>query len=165
MIMKVRSKEYAITAATDRDISWGESEVDHCLYVGDIDSLKAAGVKIGIRSVKKNEPPNETQKLRRYQIILPEAKNDGSPFDPRLLSKTIEWLISHYGGGTVERNSISGYWHGNTGVVAEKNVRLTCDVPDTPENLEFFLQFKKVNQDRFEQEEIWLTSFPIERIL
>lgn len=42
--------------------------------------------------------------------------------------------------------------------------RVFVDVPDTPENRGFFIRFKERLKERFQQLEIWLTTFPIELI-
>jgi hypothetical protein len=41
-------------------------------------------------------------------------------------------------------------------------VRWVVDVEDTPENREFFVNFKKTLMQRFEQLEIYIVSLPIE---
>jgi len=162
MIEKVHSKEYATLAATEKGASWGESELDHCIYVGDIDSLRRAGVKIGVRH---KEPLEIIEQLRRYQIILPLAKNDGSSFPPELLDSFITQLTVEFGGLTIEKGGVHGVWR-NAGVdFCEENLRLVCDVPATIKNLDFFINFKKQCKVAFEQEEIWLTSFPVDRVL
>jgi len=92
----------------------------------------------------------EIERLRRYQIILPEFKDDGSAFPPSFLKQTIAELFKEFGGVTTETGSI---------------VRLTCDVPDTQKNTYFFICFKETCRLRFEQKEIWLTSFLVDRIL
>jgi hypothetical protein len=38
------------------------------------------------------------------------------------------------------------------------------DVPDTDENRQFFVAFKEVLKDRFQQIDIWMTTFPLDVI-
>ena len=49
-----------------------------------------------------------------------------------------------------------------TDSLEDKLVRFFLDVPDTPENRAFFLQTKDRLKKRFEQVEIWITTFSIE---
>ena len=44
----------------------------------------------------------------------------------------------------------------------DESVRVFVDVEDAPENRRFFLEFKARLKERFQQLEIWLTSFPID---
>lgn len=164
MIQKVNSKEFAILLACPAGVSWGESETDHCIYVGDIQSLRTAGVKIGVE-FSDDKPPKVTEKLRRYQIILPEYGNDGCLFDCGLRRETIRELLDEFGGFTLEDDILGAWVDENEKPKMEKNVRLICDVPDTHNNKVFFMHFRETCQARFNQEEIWLTSFPIERVI
>ena len=43
-------------------------------------------------------------------------------------------------------------------------MRAFVDVPDVPENREFFVEFKERLKARFQQLDIWLTTYPIEVI-
>jgi len=38
------------------------------------------------------------------------------------------------------------------------------DVPDTAANRQFFIRFKETLKERFQQLDIWVTTFPIELI-
>jgi hypothetical protein len=39
-----------------------------------------------------------------------------------------------------------------------------CDVSDTPENRQFFVEFKERLKARFQQLDIWMTTYPVEVI-
>jgi hypothetical protein len=41
-------------------------------------------------------------------------------------------------------------------------VRVFVDVPDVPENRQFFREFKERLKARFQQIDIWMTTYPIE---
>ena len=43
-------------------------------------------------------------------------------------------------------------------------VRVFADVPDRPENRQFFADFKEQLKSRFRQHDIWITTYPIEVI-
>ena len=42
--------------------------------------------------------------------------------------------------------------------------RVFLDVPDTPESFEFFREFKETVKQRFQQIDIWMTTYPIQVI-
>ena len=44
----------------------------------------------------------------------------------------------------------------------DTSVRLTVDVDDTPENRQFFIDFKATLLQRFEQVEIYVVSHPVD---
>jgi hypothetical protein len=41
-------------------------------------------------------------------------------------------------------------------------VRVFVDVPDVPESRQFFLELKERLKTRFQQLDIWMTTYPIE---
>jgi len=43
-------------------------------------------------------------------------------------------------------------------------VRVFCDVPDTPENRQFFVEIKQRLKARFQQIDIWMTTYAVEVI-
>lgn len=43
-------------------------------------------------------------------------------------------------------------------------MRMFVDVPDTPENRQFFEEYKEHLKGRFRQIDIWLTTYAIEAI-
>ncbi len=46
----------------------------------------------------------------------------------------------------------------------DESRRLLVDVEDTPENEQFFASFKATLMERFEQIEIYIISYPIDRV-
>jgi hypothetical protein len=58
-----------------------------------------------------------------------------------------------------------GYWVAPSGEVYQDEVaRLVIDVPDTPENRDFFVQWKDTLKDRFQQVEVWIVAISLEVI-
>ena len=79
---------------------------------------------------------------RRYEILLPLRFNDGL---------------------TVAPQSLVGVWK-KEGVRFEDDlIRLVIDIEDTKENHIFFANLKATLLGRFQQVEIYMVSFPIER--
>lgn len=101
-----------------------------------------------------------SQHLRRFEILLPLRYNDGRTVPVELLDETRAELKYQFGGLSSESQVIQGFDRDTTG--DDKMIRIFADVPDTAENLAFFLQAKKRLKQRFEQEEIWITTYQIE---
>lgn len=98
---------------------------------------------------------------RRFEILLPLRFNDGTPVPDDLFVETHLELRSRFGAISVETQTIAGMWQYEEQMVRDELVRVFLDVPDTPENETFFLEFKQRLKLRFKQIEIWMTSHPI----
>jgi hypothetical protein len=57
-----------------------------------------------------------------------------------------------------------GAWEHQGKVYEDNLTRFFVDVPDRPEHRQFFREFKEVLKRRFEQLEIWITSYPLDVI-
>jgi hypothetical protein len=99
---------------------------------------------------------------RRYEILLPLAYNDGRPMSGEALEQTREELIARFGGLSLLPEPVRGYWVHEGTRYEDQSVRVVIDVDDTPENRQFFLDFKPTLLQRFEQIEIHLISYVIE---
>jgi hypothetical protein len=71
-------------------------------------------------------------------------------------------LRERFGAVSSESQTIAGQWRHEGRVYKDESVRIFVDVPDTNENQEFFIGFKEVLKLRFQQLDIWLTTFPLE---
>jgi hypothetical protein len=99
---------------------------------------------------------------RRYEILLPLRHNDGRPVSDDSLNETREELVDRFDGITVQPQSILGIWVHEGARYEDTSVRLTVDVEDTPENRQFFVDFKATLLQRFEQVEIYIASYPVD---
>jgi hypothetical protein len=95
---------------------------------------------------------------------LPLKFNDGRPVGDDLLNQTREELLARFEGLTVQPRSLLGLWQHEGQRFEDELVRLTVDVEDTEENLFFFSNFKTTLLERFQQLEIYIISYPIDRI-
>ena len=102
--------------------------------------------------------------LRRYEILLPSKFNDGRPIPPDLIAETLLELEREFGAVSCETQIIRGIWRHEGKTHRDTLARTFVDVPDTPENRQFFVQFKETLKQRFQQFDIWLTTFPVELI-
>jgi hypothetical protein len=99
---------------------------------------------------------------RRYEILIPLAFNDGTPVPEALTADTPLELRRRFGAVSAKTQTILGQWEQAGEVYRDEHLRLFVDVPDSPENREFFLQFKERLKSRFQQLDIWLTSHPLD---
>ena len=101
--------------------------------------------------------------LRRYEILLPLKFNDGQPVPREQLARTHAELKERFGAISNESQVIKGD-DAESGSKGEPLTRVFVDVPDTAENAEFFRTLKERLKDRFQQVEIWITTFAVERV-
>ena len=99
--------------------------------------------------------------LRRYEILLPSQFNDGRPIPQGLIAETLLELENEFGAVSCETQVIQGLSRQEGGTYRDTLARVFVDVTDTMENRQFFVQFKDRVKARFQQQEIWLTTFPI----
>ena len=99
---------------------------------------------------------------RRYELLLPCRYNDGRRVPPRLVTETMVELREQFGAASCETQTIRGQWQHQGVVFHDELVRVFADVEDTPDNRQFFLEFKGRLKVLFEQIEIWLTSHPLD---
>src|SRR5438552_4075179 len=93
---------------------------------------------------------------RRYEILLPLTFNDGRAVPGEALEQTREELIAGFGGVTLVPGSAQGVWlHAGTRY-EDETVLLIIDVAEVPENRAFFVRYKPVLLQRFEQIEIYI---------
>ena len=102
--------------------------------------------------------------LRRYELLLPLRFNDGQAVPNELIVETLLELESRFGAVSSETQIIRGLWQHEGQSYRDDLMRVFVDVPDLPENRQFFVAFKEKIKERFQQIDIWMTTHPIERI-
>ena len=102
--------------------------------------------------------------FRRFEILLPLRFNDGRPVPDELVGETILELRQRFGAVSSESQTIRGLWQHEDVEYRDDLTRLFVDVPDTSENVQFFRELKERLKERFQQLDIWLTTYPIEVI-
>lgn len=105
-----------------------------------------------------------TQFRRRYELLLPTSFNDGSPIPRKLMGQTLREIREQFGAISVETQRIEGHWEYRGKVYQDLNARVFVDVADTPENRQFFVDFKEKLKERFQQLDIWMTTYLVEVI-
>ena len=100
--------------------------------------------------------------MRRYEILLPLRFNDGTPVPEELVGDVIVSIRDKFGAASFETQTIRGVWQHEGQVYKDDLVRLFADVPDTPANRAWFLEFKERLKRDFQQIDIWMITHPIE---
>jgi hypothetical protein len=99
---------------------------------------------------------------RRFEILLPVRFNDGRPIPDDLFAEVLLELRQRFGAVSSETQIIRGMWEQKGQLYRDDTIRIFADVPDISASREFFAQFKERLKSRFEQLEIWITTYPIE---
>lgn len=102
--------------------------------------------------------------LRRYEVLVPLLFNDGTAVPEPLLAETFVELRARFGAASWETQSLRGVWEHEGNVYQDNLTRFFVDVPDTPEQREFFTGFKERLKKRFNQLDVWITSHPVDVI-
>ena len=100
--------------------------------------------------------------FRRFEILLPLRFNDGSDvpdeLDRRHNPRTARAIRCSLG----ETQTIHGVWTHDAEVYRDELIRVFVDAPDPHASRDFFVEFKERLKLRFDQLEIWMTTYPIE---
>jgi hypothetical protein len=99
---------------------------------------------------------------RRYEMLLPLRFNDGTPVPPALVADTVHELKDRFGAASAETQTIRGLWGRGGGTDADDLRRVFIDVPDTADNRAYFVALKPRLAERFQQDDIWMTTHPVE---
>jgi hypothetical protein len=102
--------------------------------------------------------------LRRYEVLLPLRFNDGRPVPDEVIADTLLELETRFGAVSCETQTIRGYWRHEDTSFRDDLVRVFVDVTDDPEHRRFFLDFKERMKARFQQIDLWMTTYLIEVI-
>ena len=105
-----------------------------------------------------------SSRFRRYEILLPLRFNDGRPVPDELIADALLELRQRFGAVSCETQTIRGVWQHQNQVFRDDLMRALVDVADTPETRVFFTEFKERIRERFQQIDIWMTTYPIEVI-
>jgi hypothetical protein len=103
-------------------------------------------------------------RFRRFEILLPLRFNDGTAVPGELIAATLLTIEERFGAVSAETQSVQGHWRHQGRAYRDDLTRIFVDVPDVPESGDFFRQFKETLKIRFQQIDIWMTSYPIDVI-
>jgi len=100
--------------------------------------------------------------VRRFEVLLPLRFNDGTPVPDDLVADTLIELEERFGAVSCETQTIRGHWRYEGQPFRDDLIRVFVDVPDDPECRQFFVAFKDRLKTRFQQLDIWMTTYLIE---
>jgi hypothetical protein len=100
--------------------------------------------------------------FRRFEMLLPLRFNNGQPIPDEVVADALLELRERCGAVSCESQTTQGTWVHEGHVYRDDLVRVYVDVPDLPESRSFFATFKEKLKQRFQQVDIWLTTYPIE---
>ncbi len=99
---------------------------------------------------------------RRFEILLPLRFNDGGAVPESLITDTLLELEDRFGAVSSESQVIHGRWRHEGQSHRDQLIRVFVDVPDLPENHAFFRELKDRLKSRFQQLDVWMTTYPLE---
>lgn len=102
--------------------------------------------------------------FRRYEMLLPLRFNDGRAVPGEMIADTLLELRQEFGAVSCETQAIQGAWQQEGQVYRDELVRVFVDVPDEAQNRAFFVGYKETLKTRFQQLDIWLTTYPVEAL-
>ena len=100
--------------------------------------------------------------VRRFEVLLPLRFNDGSPVPDAAVADTLLELEERFGAVSCETQTIRGQWRHQGQTYRDDLIRVFVDVADEPESRHFFVEHKERLKARFQQLDIWLTTYLIE---
>jgi len=100
--------------------------------------------------------------VRRFEVLLPLRFNDGTSIPDDFVADTLIELEERFGAVSCETQTIRGHWRYEGEPYRDDLIRAFVDVPDVPENRQFFVEFKERLKARFQQLDIWMTTYLIE---
>jgi hypothetical protein len=103
-----------------------------------------------------------SKSLRLFEVLLSLRFNDGQPVPEEAVADTLLELEQRFGAVSCETQSIRGYWRHEGESYRDDLIRVFVDVDDEPEHRRFFLEFKERIKLRFQQLDIWMTTYLIE---
>jgi hypothetical protein len=100
--------------------------------------------------------------VRRFEVLLPLRFNDGTPVPDEAVAETLIELEQAFGAVSCETQTIRGRWRHEGHSYRDDLVRIFVDTQDEPENRGYFVEYKERLKARFQQHEIWMTTYLIE---
>jgi hypothetical protein len=97
-------------------------------------------------------------------VLLPLRFNDGSAVPDDAIADTLLELEQRFGAVSCETQTIRGQWRNEGQSYRDDLIRVFVDVADMPENRQFFVECKERLKARFQQIDIWMTTYLIEVI-
>ena len=103
-----------------------------------------------------------SNKLRRFEVLLPLQFNDGRDVPPNWLAEAVLEIVEKFDAASYETQKVEGHWR-HQGVLYRDNlVKIVIDAPDEEANREWMREYKARWKQKLEQLELWLVSYTID---
>ena len=103
-----------------------------------------------------------SNKLRRFEILLPLQFNDGREIPPDWLAEAVLEIVEKFDAASYETQKVEGHWR-HQGILYRDNlVKIVIDAADEEANREWMREYKARWKQKFEQLELWLVSYTID---
>jgi hypothetical protein len=102
--------------------------------------------------------------VRRFEVLLPLRFNDGSAVPDAAIADTLLELEQRFGAVSCETQTIRGQWRHENQSYRDDLMRVFVDAADDADSRQYFVEFKEQLKSRFQQIDIWMTTYLIEVI-
>jgi hypothetical protein len=103
-----------------------------------------------------------SNKLRRFEILLPLQFNDGHDIPSDWLAEAVLEIVEKFGAASYETQKVEGHWRFQGVLYRDNLTKIVVDVVDSEENRKWMREFKKRWKSKLGQLELWLVSYVIE---
>ncbi len=103
-----------------------------------------------------------SNKLRRFEILLPLQFNDGREVPPDWLAEAVLEIVEKFDAASYETQKVEGHWR-HQGILYRDNlVKIVIDAADEEANREWMREYKARWKQKLEQLELRLVSYTID---
>lgn len=100
--------------------------------------------------------------VRRFEVLLPLRSNNGTAVPDDAVADTLLELEQRFGAVSCETQTIRGRWRHEGQSYRDDLIRVFVDTADEPESRQFFVEYKERPKARFQQLDIWMTTYLME---
>ena len=103
-----------------------------------------------------------SNKLRRFEILLPLQFNDGREVPSEWLAEAVLEIVERFDAASYETQKVEGHWR-HQGILYRDNlVKIIIDTTDEEANRQWMREYKARWKEKLEQLELWLVSYTID---
>lgn len=103
-----------------------------------------------------------SNKLRRFEILLPLQFNDGRDIPDDLLADAVLEVVERFDAASYEPQKVEGHWRHHGVLYRDNLAKIIIDVPDDEASREWMREYKARWKDKLEQLDLWLVSYIID---
>ncbi len=103
-----------------------------------------------------------SNKLRRFEILLPLQFNDGRDIPPEWLAEAVLEIVEKFDAASYETQKVEGHWRHQGILYRDDLVKIVIDAADEEANREWMREYKVRWKEKLDQLELWLVSYTID---